>query len=103
MINRKTTILVSTSISVLLISIFVLNIGTFGQSPSNSRPNDQVGRYSIAVNGESAYLVDSVTGCVWRKPPQLPFILISVEGLFEVPPNPVDDKEPARKIPARCQ
>jgi hypothetical protein len=103
MINRKTAISISTSIILILISIFTLSFGTFGQSTSRSRSLDQVGRYSIAVNEESAYLVDTVTGCVWRKPPQLPFILISVEGLFEVSPNPKDEKGAARQIPDRCQ
>ncbi len=101
MINRKTAISVSISIGVLLISIFMFVFGTFGQTTKG--PGYQVGRYSVAVNGESAYLVDTLTGCVWRKPPQLPFMLISVEGLFEVPPHPKDEKDPARTIPARCQ
>lgn len=101
MINRKAAISVSISFVALLVGVFAFVLGTFGQTTEG--PGNQVGRYSVAVNGESAYLVDSVTGCVWRKPPQLPFILISVEGLIEVPPHPKDDKEPERKIPARCQ
>ncbi len=101
MIHRSTAIPVCISIVVLLVGIFMFVFGSFGQT--TEKPRDQVGRYSVAVNGESAYLVDSVTGCVWRKPPQLPFILISVEGLIEVPPSPKEEKDQERKIPARCQ
>ena len=101
MIHGKTATPVFISIVVLVMGIFMVVFGTFGQTTEG--PENQVGRYSVAVNGESAYLVDTVTGCIWRKPPQLPFILISVEGLFEVPPHPKDEEAPARKIPARCQ
>ena len=103
MIIPKTAITTSTIILVLFIGIFLLVYVTFGQSSSKSSLGDQMGRYGIAVNGEHAYLVDTVTGCVWRKSAQLPFILMSVEGLLEVPPHPKDDKAPPRKVPEKCQ
>ena len=48
MINPKTVFSVSISIVVVIIGIFVLVFGTFGQTTEG--PGNQVGRYSIAVN-----------------------------------------------------
>jgi len=79
----------------------VVVFGTFSQTTSSSV--DQVGRYSIAVDGENAYLVDTATGCVWRKTSQLPFTLMSVEGILEVPPHPKDKEDAVRQIPEKCR
>ena len=99
--RRKTTISASVLIIVTLIGIFFVVFTTFGQPASSSAV--QVGRYSVAVDGENAYLVDTMTGCVWRKTAQLPFTLMAVEGLLEVPPHPKDKADAVREIPEKCR
>lgn len=101
MLQEKMVILAATLLLAIFIGSFVFVIGTFGQNTSTS--TNQIGRYSVAVDEEHAYLLDTVTGCVWRRTAQLPFILMSVEGILEVPPHPLDTETASRKIPEKCR
>jgi hypothetical protein len=99
------------SLVIIIAIVFGWVLGSSGKASQG--PGNQPGRYSIAVAGDQALLVDTLTGCVWRaitlKMPQSHISfpgdlrLVSVEGLVDVPPMPKEQGDPPRRFPEVCR